>query len=35
MAEMKDLIKVLKDIAAELKKLRKLKERELGQESEG
>lgn len=36
MAELKDIIKALKDIAAELRKIRKLKEKELGQEeSEG
>lgn len=32
MAELKDIIRALKDIAIELKKIRKLKEKELGQE---
>ena len=35
MAEMKELIRALKEIAAELKKIRKLKEKELKVESEG
>lgn len=36
MAELKEVIRALKEIAAELKKIRKLKEKELGQhESEG
>ena len=32
MADLKEIIKALKEIAAELKKLRRLKERELGGE---